>query len=41
VFRASVENVFDEDYIAGSGGNGHRLAQGAPRFFTLTAGWEF
>jgi len=40
-FRASVENVFDENYIAGSAGNGNRLSQGAPRFFTLSAGYEF
>jgi iron complex outermembrane recepter protein len=39
-FRASVENVFDENYIAGSGRNAHRLVQGSPRFFTLSAGWE-
>lgn len=40
-FRVSVENVLDEEYIAGSAGNGHRLAQGAPRFFTVGAGYEF
>jgi len=40
-FRASIENVLDEDYIIGSDFGGVNLAQGAPRFFTLTAGWEF
>jgi len=41
-FRASVENVFDEDYIAGSGAFvGFPVEQGAPRFFTLSVGYDF
>jgi len=39
-FRLSVENVLNEDYVSSSDGDGG-LFQGAPRFFTLTAGWEF
>jgi len=39
-FRASIENAFDEDYIAGTNGFGS-LQQGAPRFFTMSVGYEF
>ena len=39
-FHLSVENLLNEDYIIGSDASGN-LAQGAPRFFTLTIGYEF
>ena len=38
--RLAIENVLDEDYIIGSDGFSDS-AQGAPRFFTLTIGYEF
>ena len=38
--RASVENVLNQDYVLGATGSGP-LTQGAPRFFTLTVGYEF
>jgi len=40
-FQARVENVFDEDYIVGSNGRTDTFAQGAPRFFTLSVGYDF
>lgn len=39
-FRLSVENVLDKEYIIGTNGFGD-FAQGAPRFFTVTVGYEF
>ena len=39
-FRLAIENVLNEDYIIG-GDAGENFAQGAPRFFTLTVGYEF
>jgi len=39
--KMTLENLFDEDYILGSGGSGHELAQGATRFLTLSVGYEF
>ena len=39
-FRLAIENVLDENYIIGSDA-GSNLAQGTPRFFTLTADYEF
>jgi len=40
-FQARVENVFDEDYIVGSNGRTDTFPQGAPRFFTLSVGYDF
>jgi iron complex outermembrane receptor protein len=39
-YRLSIENVFNEDYISNSDGSG-TINQGAPRFFTMTIGYEF
>lgn len=39
-FRVSIENILDKEYISGAE-NGNTFSQGAPRFFTLTVGWEF
>jgi len=39
--RLGIENLFDEDYIAGTNGSGHNLMQGTRRFFTLSAEYTF
>lgn len=42
--RLAVENLTDKDYVAGTAGTlsgGQRVTQGAKRFITLTAGYDF
>ncbi|MEM9018326.1 MAG: hypothetical protein AAGC68_15030, partial [Verrucomicrobiota bacterium] len=39
--RATIQNLFDTDYIVGSRGIPLFLSQGRKRYLSVTIGWDF